>query len=316
MINWESTSIHKDPQIVLSVYVDDFKMAGPVDITKKAWPVIRGVISMDEPTSLGAYLGCGHKQARLSVQRLYQSFNGTGSVVVITVSHFECECGRRPPAHSSAGGDSEHRRGCHSGGGRIPGLRCEMTGFMEQCVEGNLELASIPRAKLNAASTPSLEERSIASKDFEGPDYVSSIATKVLMNILYAARVDRLDLLQSVTALAREVSRWNRTCDKQLFRLGCYINSRLKVNLISHLGDPVNQYRPWLFSDLRFAGGTRSPHTLRDCSWPGSALEHSLRLPQHPKGKQQCATALRKPRSSPLSRLVMLKDDPHLTSGT
>lgn len=53
---WESTFIHTDLQLVLSVYVDDFKMAGPADHTKKAWSIIRGVISMGDPTNLGNYL--------------------------------------------------------------------------------------------------------------------------------------------------------------------------------------------------------------------------------------------------------------------
>lgn len=51
--NLESSFIHKDLQMVLRVYADEFKMVGPSDNTKKAWSVIRGVIAMDGPTSLG-----------------------------------------------------------------------------------------------------------------------------------------------------------------------------------------------------------------------------------------------------------------------
>lgn len=50
--------------MVLSAYVDDFKMAGPVDNMKKAWSITRGVLSMDEPANLGKYLGCGHEELR------------------------------------------------------------------------------------------------------------------------------------------------------------------------------------------------------------------------------------------------------------
>lgn len=58
---WESTFIHKNLQMILSVYVDDFKMAGLTSNMKKAWSIIRNVISMDEPRDLGKYLGRGHE---------------------------------------------------------------------------------------------------------------------------------------------------------------------------------------------------------------------------------------------------------------
>lgn len=65
--NWESTFIHKDFQMILSACVGDFKMAGPGDNMKKAWP----------------------RKIRGGVQRHYQNFDGTRSVVVVSISHFE-----------------------------------------------------------------------------------------------------------------------------------------------------------------------------------------------------------------------------------
>lgn len=62
MADWESTFIHNDLQMILSVYLGDLKMAGPVDNVNKARSLIRDVISIDDPTSLGKYLGCGHEK--------------------------------------------------------------------------------------------------------------------------------------------------------------------------------------------------------------------------------------------------------------
>lgn len=61
VMNCESMFRNKGLRVILSVYVDDFKMAGPVDNMKKAWPTIRGIISMDGPRNLGKCLGCGHE---------------------------------------------------------------------------------------------------------------------------------------------------------------------------------------------------------------------------------------------------------------
>lgn len=57
---WESAFAHRDLCVTLSVYADDSNTAGPEANAKEACPFIRSVISMDEPTSLGTYLGCSH----------------------------------------------------------------------------------------------------------------------------------------------------------------------------------------------------------------------------------------------------------------
>lgn len=68
------------------------------------------------------------------------------------------------------------------------------------------------------------------------------------------ARTLRFDLLQRVTLLAKEVSRWTRACDNKLFRRICYNESTLVANLISHIGDPISHCRYLLFKDFDFAG--------------------------------------------------------------
>ena len=49
--------------MLLAVYVDDFKMAGPEDNMDQAWKLLRegkDPIIMDDPAPLGGYLGCTH----------------------------------------------------------------------------------------------------------------------------------------------------------------------------------------------------------------------------------------------------------------
>ena len=47
-------------QIMLMVYVDDFKMSGPVKNLDKGWKLLRSGIDMDDPYPLDRCLGCIH----------------------------------------------------------------------------------------------------------------------------------------------------------------------------------------------------------------------------------------------------------------
>ena len=60
---WKSTYFHKKLKLLLTVYVDDFKMAGPKANVKEGWKLLQGIgkIELDTPTPFGKYLGCNHE---------------------------------------------------------------------------------------------------------------------------------------------------------------------------------------------------------------------------------------------------------------
>ena len=82
------------------------------------------------------------------------------------------------------------------------------------------------------------------------------IAAKVLMKILYAARLCRFDLLRAVCHLATFVTKWTSECDRKLHRLVCYINSSKHLRMIGWVGDDLSALQPHLFADADFAGCT------------------------------------------------------------
>ena len=51
----------------LIVYVDDFKMAGPVEHFDKLWKLILGLIEMDPPEPVNTFLGCNHAVSEITV---------------------------------------------------------------------------------------------------------------------------------------------------------------------------------------------------------------------------------------------------------
>ena len=51
---------HGELKLILSVYVDDFKLVGKKENLKEGWRLITGSgLVLDPPTPLGDYLGCG-----------------------------------------------------------------------------------------------------------------------------------------------------------------------------------------------------------------------------------------------------------------
>jgi hypothetical protein len=66
-----------------------------------------------------------------------------------------------------------------------------------------------------------------------------SVAAKILMKILYAARVARFDLLRAVSNLACCVAKWDASCDRTPHRLVCYIESTLHLRQVTWIGDGV-----------------------------------------------------------------------------
>ena len=84
--------------------------------------------------------------------------------------------------------------------------------------------------------------------------YLQPIAAKVLMEILYAARLARFDLLRAVCHLATFVSRWTSECDRKLHRLVCYIHSSKHLRMLGWVGDKLETLQPHLFADADFAG--------------------------------------------------------------
>ena len=61
---WKSVFYHPTKKLMLVVYVDDFKLAGPKQNIKQGWDLISSVIDMDQPEAIGRYFGCMHKEER------------------------------------------------------------------------------------------------------------------------------------------------------------------------------------------------------------------------------------------------------------
>ena len=58
MKGWECMYIHKEQGLILSVYVDDFKVVAQASEHKQIWKEVRGVINMEDGKVGERFLGC------------------------------------------------------------------------------------------------------------------------------------------------------------------------------------------------------------------------------------------------------------------
>jgi hypothetical protein len=107
--------------------------------------------------------------------------------------------------------------------------------------------------KLKAAPTPLVNGGSLCPDDDESRGELAANASRILMKALWVARLARPDLLKPITALARHVQSWSVNCDKQLYRLICYMYSTPNLKLTGHVGDSLDKVHLRLYVDADFA---------------------------------------------------------------
>ena len=154
----------------------------------------------------------------------------------------------------------------------VKAIEYDMEDFFKSCIDVHKKLAGVH--KLHKAATPFLVEPSetgdepkwrkkqmgIAEPD-ESLNYrgesLNGDGSKVLMKVLYGARMARFDLLRAVGGLSTMVTKWDAICNCELYRLMCYLESSLHMRLVSCVGDSYGNLGPHVYADADFAGDRR-----------------------------------------------------------
>ena len=79
--------------------------------------------------------------------------------------------------------------------GPVGAIRYNMFGFFKQCVALYCELANIEPRTLRNVVSPSLDDHQIKPEDFEAEGDVRADPAKIIMNMLYGARLVRFEFL-------------------------------------------------------------------------------------------------------------------------
>ena len=165
------------------------------------------------------------------------------------------------PAHAAAAA----RGGCASSGSSTRGVRYDMRGFTDQCVQRYVDLSGKPLSALKKAPTPGLDDSSFQEADFESPGSLAPSAASILMKILYLARCCRFDLIHPVCSLAREVTKWNRACDKRLHRLVGYLHSTRTLSQEGYVGNVSEDLSILCYTDASFADDVQTSRSTSGC---------------------------------------------------
>ncbi len=80
---WECLFIRWKHQVILSVYVGDFKMAGRQESTPSAWEAIRKAgVKSDQPTRFEHYLGCGQRPVQVAVHQAEENLQNVANLLL------------------------------------------------------------------------------------------------------------------------------------------------------------------------------------------------------------------------------------------
>ena len=97
--------------------------------------------------------------------------------------------------------------------------------FMRSCVDLYEELTGRPLPKKDV-HTPFLDDETNWIEKGERGE-LADVALRILMKVLYGARMCKYDILRATCMLARRVSKWDKECDNRLQRLMMYIRTTL-----------------------------------------------------------------------------------------
>ena len=132
----------------------------------------------------------------------------------------------------------------------------DMSSFLQQAVDKYKQLAGPEFQALKKVSTPFYDDKIArpVETEAESKGKLAPIASRVLMKLLFAARMARYDLPRAVQGLASRVTKWSSDCDKALHRLMCYVDSTKDFTMRGFIGDESKHCKLWLLADSDHAG--------------------------------------------------------------
>ena len=190
---WPSVFYHRALKLLLTIYVDDFKLAGPKGNLAEGWKLLRSRLEIGPESSSGMYLGCNiikneirRPQDRVVLRSItydMESFLEQCVARYLTVAGVDVKLreARTPflPPTSSRG---PYRDPVHNQGG------CKWCGYDQP----------------GGPCPPDSHKESQAIEQPTGQ--LAAVAASVLMKCMYAARMARFDLLRAVQGLAKYLS--------------------------------------------------------------------------------------------------------------
>ena len=239
--DWPSTYYHEKLRLMLIIYVDDFKLAGPVENIEKGWSLLSKGIKIGTPEIVDekgvTYLGCK--------QRVFKSRDKSGNyraTMEYDMKEFVQSCIDRYVEMAGIGSEPKHYSTP-----MLPESASESGGVIGICPW----CERVPKHNKKTLPDPVDEE----FDGFVGSTF-AGVAGKIVMKLLWVARICRFDIMKAVTHLASFTSKWEPVHDIKLKRLMGYLAGTKEYCLYGWIGDRMEDLDPCLYADSDFAGCT------------------------------------------------------------
>ena len=127
-----------------------------------------------------------------------------------------------------------------------------MEDFLESACSAYETLTS---TKIKEASTPYMPDGSLNTTDWETRGVLAESASRILMKILWAARLCRPDYMKAIGDLTKRLTTWSVADDKRLSRLMGYIKQSTKFRLVGKIGNSIEDLKLSLYTDADHCSG-------------------------------------------------------------
>ena len=212
-----------DTKLLLSTYVDDLTLAGPIDQHQPFWEKLTALVDVEPPEPIYRVLGRNHSIIDLPWQQV-------AAEGVTSSNDSSRPIPNKPTSH----------------------MVFDMYDYALQTVELYKSITGID--KIKPAATPFLPEGSILEQDEVSRGELAPHACKILMKALWLGRLARPDIVKPINDLATKVQSWTRGEDKKLLRLIQYIHATPHYRLAGSINDKEEDLELQLYVDADFAG--------------------------------------------------------------
>ena len=250
--NWPSVYFRKKLKLLLVIYVDDLKMAGPTQNLKEGWSLLRQAIEIEPEVDSGLYLGReihygsekmsdGHevrtvtydmtKFLRDCVSKYRECSVYEGDFPKVPTPHLV----ENTREHKARSPNFENKDGvCFGSWRKAPCFKddeqMDAVGSMYVSdVKQHSEASNFPNADVTSLLGNSRGAKPEVGESAEPQGKLAKHAAGVLMKILYAARIARFDLLRTDNRLARRITKWTEEDDAALLRLISFIQHSRRI---------------------------------------------------------------------------------------
>ena len=213
--NWPSMYHYGKLNLLLVVYVDDLKLAGPSGNLSQGWEMLRSLLNIEPETDLGMYLGCTLKKGENRLK------DGTRvSTMTYDMESFLEQC-----VEKYRGIPGKNVTFKHVATPSLP-EDAKQHPARAPCAKGDAVVCPWCSCSFSGRGADSPRESAKGSSDTAGRSTevrgeLAPHAASILMKLLYAARIARFDLLRSIDTLARNVTKWTIKDDVRLHHLMC-----------------------------------------------------------------------------------------------